>query len=389
MTEFSVLMREHMAVDGYSSRGLARQANKYGAEFPGWSPLHSDGDGIENWIRLRRLGRGVRPRYWMQLAAVAQVLQLDEDRAQELFSAAGHSLDGIRVSADTEKQRLLYFGQAPLLAGTAIGVAEGNELIPVERSMVPFGDSEMALVPAARLRRSRLVATVGLMAVTTLSGVAMADIGPFKNASVGIPPSEVGNAQAEEGPAAAEQDDRPSPPLPDTPVGLTCVVDLADQPFGDGFIGGNPPSECPSMMIWNQYAGYEGDDLVPWEQGVAQCYAGGALVRMWIGFDLPDGTEGWLPLTPGASGADIFREDRPVEPELRVSPATTAETVGKFDYSELAGSAFAVQLDLPVELDLERAREERGDYFLGACWQESDRAGERGLAFLWPPGVNP
>ncbi len=389
MSEFSELLRGQMSAGGFSGRGLARNANSIGQQFEGWTPLHSDGDGIENWIRRRRIRRRIRPRYWMQLAAVAQVLELDEPEAQKLFTAAGHSLDGLRVKAASELQPLLDFGKVPLLAGVSSTVPPGKELVPTMQEMVPFRDAEMALVPVSQLRRSKMwamAATTGLLGVACLSGVAMADVGPFSNDTVVSERNEIAASPVAN---TLEVADRDSPPLPPTPVGRSCVVDLSLQPSGVGYIGGQRPDECPEMMIWHQYAGYEGDDLLPWDEGVAQCYAAPPLVRMWVGFRLPDGTEGWLPLTPGQSGADIFKETRPAEPELREIAETTAPSVGKFDYTELAGNAFAVQVDLPVELDLSRADPNRGHYSLGGCWQEADRDGSRGLALFWPPGVNP
>ncbi len=399
---FSDLLRRFMAVHGFSSRGLSRQANKLAADVPGWRPLHHDGDGIENWLRPRRSWRrpkSIRPRYWMQLAAIAQILELDEVEAQEFFQAAGWSLDGLRVKATVEQRHLVDFGQPALLENSPVRVSEGSELVPASGGIVPFRRGGKSLV---KWRRSPLHAPsrpwIALSAAVAIIGVAAAaiviarpseDAGVVDDArsDVSDGPTAGANPAGDDGQEAAESAEPASPALPSIPIGRSCMIDLADQPYGPEYIVGQQPEECPDLRISNQYASYSGDDLLPWDQGVAQCYAGPPLIRLWVGFDLSDGTEGWLPLSGGTS-ADIFVEDRPSEPELRVTPEVGATSIGTFEYSDLAGNAFAVQLDLPERLDPTLA-DERGKYHLGGCWQQADRDGHRGLNFFWPPGVNP
>ena len=98
---------------------------------------------------------------------------------------------------------------------------------------------------------------------------------------------------------------------------------------------------------------------------------------MWLGVELPDATQGWLPLTPVAA-TNRF-QDGVGNFELFASASDDSGTIGSFTYAELVGSVFAVQLDLPESI----APSDDDKSHLGGCWQQ-DRTNERGLQFYWP-----
>ncbi len=165
------------------------------------------------------------------------------------------------------------------------------------------------------------------------------------------------------------------------PIGLSCVVELADQPSGAEFVIGESPTDCPDLAVWNQYDGYVAGDLLPWTEGVEECWVGDQVVQMWIGVQLSEAERGWLPLTPGTK-TDRFK-DGLVDVELFATASANSLPVGSFSYSDLRQKVFAVRLDLPEAID----PPPEDKTHLGGCWQ-ADRTNTLGLQFYWPAGVD-
>lgn len=320
---------------------------------------------IRNW----RTGSAQKANSWLQLATVAVALELNEADANTLLKSGGClSIQAFTATAEESDQALLAFwrntpNETTAASSTTVGVTEDASLHPhVDDRNTLKSSSERFQGKRWRLVSASVFAVAGLAAVF---GILSADY--FQSGDKGS--AEIGTV---------------IPVIRKVSLGRQCLIDLAAQPSDPVGAKGVAPDNCPELDIHHNYDGYANADLVAWDKGVAQCWVNRPLERIWIGFDLPGGGEGWLRLTT-VGDANYFKETEPLTPTLWESPEFGSDVVGVFPYDELAGNATKLLLDFPEQLDPTTAYE-NGEFHLAGCWQVADRDGFRGLHFFWPHG---
>ncbi len=310
---------------------------------------------IRNW----RDGSSKKANNPRQLVTIAVALRLDEIEANALLESGGcTSITALKAAGKEADQTLLSFWTQ----------ASAQEPIPNLESRVEIADTNTSkntprVWPSLRAGIFTLASVVAIFSVVPPEYFQL----PFSSGNVSSP--DVENKFV-------------IPVIRPVKLGRQCLINLADQPTGTIWAHGKSP-DCPELVIFHQYGEYTGDDLLPWNEGVAQCFVETNLERLWIAFDLPGGGEGWLRLTWFGRGASFFREEEPVTPTLWAAPEVGSTIVGRFGYKELAGKASKLLLDFPEKLDLSKAFE-NGDFHLGGCWQAADRDKYKGIHFYWP-----
>ena len=316
---------------------------------------------IRNW----RTGSALKTNSWRQLATVAVALELNETEANRLLKGGGClSIQAFAATAqESESDQALFEYWRKTHEQPNESTAETDSATDSSLSRSAVNDRNF-LKNIFYLFRFKVWWSIYACALAVACTVVIFSIlssgGNGEDGSKGIV----------------------VPVIRTVSLGKQCLIDLSVQPYDAIWVAGVNPDNCPELDIRHNYAGYERDDLVSWDEGIAQCWVNTSLERLWIGFDLSGVGEGWLRLTSHGD-ANLFSEVKPVTPTLWDAPEEGSKIIGKFGYDELAGNASKILLDFPKVLDPTTAYE-NGDFHLGGCWQAADRDGFRGLHFYWP-----